>query len=167
MCAYLKNRDQIINVGMIGHASTEDTRVLRCSGGTLPDTVLEFMILKLLEMYRNCQPYRHHVILYHFKPFMIISGGYCWHREGGGGRVHTANSPCLSTGLARNMSVKHYPTDKNKHAINKKNLHKTRVMTYLVFHVHCERSFAYVFGQKCYTLHTFVVKLGFETPSRS
>ena len=26
--AYLKNRDQIINVGMIGHASTEDTMAL-------------------------------------------------------------------------------------------------------------------------------------------
>ena len=29
-CVYLKNRDQIINVGIIGHASTEDTRVSRC-----------------------------------------------------------------------------------------------------------------------------------------
>ena len=28
--AYLKNRDQIINVGMIGHESAEDTRL---SGG--------------------------------------------------------------------------------------------------------------------------------------
>ena len=34
--AYLKNRDQIISVGMIGHASSKDTRVLGGSGGMLP-----------------------------------------------------------------------------------------------------------------------------------
>ena len=34
--AYLKNRDQIINVGMIGHESAEDTRLSGGSGGMLP-----------------------------------------------------------------------------------------------------------------------------------
>ena len=28
VCAYIKNQDQIVNVGMIGHASSKDTRVL-------------------------------------------------------------------------------------------------------------------------------------------
>ena len=32
---YLKNRDQIINGGMISHASTENTRILGGSGGIL------------------------------------------------------------------------------------------------------------------------------------
>ena len=31
--AYLKNWDQIINVGMIGHANSEDTRVFFFLGG--------------------------------------------------------------------------------------------------------------------------------------
>ena len=33
--AYLKNRDQIINVGMIGHESAEDIKFLGGSGGML------------------------------------------------------------------------------------------------------------------------------------
>ena len=31
--AYLKNRDQIVNVGVIGHASAEDTKVFYGGGG--------------------------------------------------------------------------------------------------------------------------------------
>ena len=34
--AYLKNRDQIINVGVIGHGHAEDTKLLGGSGGMLP-----------------------------------------------------------------------------------------------------------------------------------
>ena len=34
--AYVKNPDQIINVGMIGHANSEDTGILGGSGSMLP-----------------------------------------------------------------------------------------------------------------------------------
>ena len=36
--AYLKNRNQIINVGMIGHASSEDERVLGGPGHVSQET---------------------------------------------------------------------------------------------------------------------------------
>ena len=35
--AYLKNRDQIINVGRIGHASSKDARLLGKSGHASPE----------------------------------------------------------------------------------------------------------------------------------
>ena len=51
--AYLKNRDQFVNVGVIGHASAEDTKVFYGGSGRgqLPRKILKFLILKLLEMH--------------------------------------------------------------------------------------------------------------------
>ena len=46
-----KNTDQIINVGMIGHASSEDTRILRGDQGHTPPENVKFEVLKLLEMH--------------------------------------------------------------------------------------------------------------------
>ena len=50
--AYLKNRDQIITVGIIGHASAEDTKLLGGGGGgprvCSPGNILKFLILELL-----------------------------------------------------------------------------------------------------------------------
>ena len=91
--AYLKNRDQIDNVGMIGHASSEDTWVLGESGGMLPQKILKFENLKLLETHSNCQFYHDHVILYHFKYFTIPSGGPFWSPWGEGMRAHPTHLP--------------------------------------------------------------------------
>ena len=49
--AYLKNRDQIINLRMIGRANSEDTRILgelwACSFGKK----IKFEVLRLLELH--------------------------------------------------------------------------------------------------------------------
>ena len=47
---YLNNQDQIINIGMIGHASGKDTRRFGGPGGVLPRKNLKFEILRLLKM---------------------------------------------------------------------------------------------------------------------
>ena len=49
--AYLKNGVQIINVGMLGHASAEDTRLLGGPGACFLRKILKFEIFKLLEMH--------------------------------------------------------------------------------------------------------------------
>ena len=64
------------------------TRILGMSG---PGKILEFEVLKLLEMHWNCQSYHHHVILYHFKSFTIPSGRPFWLL---GGACATCASPC-------------------------------------------------------------------------
>ena len=48
---------------MLGHANAEDTRLLEGSR----------VVLKLLEMHRDCQSHHRHIILYHFKSFTISS----------------------------------------------------------------------------------------------
>ena len=47
---YPTNQDQIINVGMIGDASSEDARVLGGPVACSPRQILKFEVLKLLEM---------------------------------------------------------------------------------------------------------------------
>ena len=65
---YLKNRCQIVDVGLIGYASTEAWRRHKgfrgLRGTCSPGTILTFKVLKLLEMHWNCQSYHCHVILY-------------------------------------------------------------------------------------------------------
>ena len=50
-CMYLKKQDQIINVGMTGHASAKDTKLLGGQGVCSPRKFLKFEILKLLKMH--------------------------------------------------------------------------------------------------------------------
>ena len=76
--AYLKNRDQIINVGMISHASFRRHKGFRGGRGHgLPKNCLKFEVFKLLAG-NALKSYHHHVILYHFKYFTISSGRLFW-----------------------------------------------------------------------------------------
>ena len=94
----LKNRYNIINVGLIGHASSEDTKLLQGPGAYFPENLLKFEVLKLLEMHSKCQSYHHHVILYYFKSFTIPSGGPFWFLGEGGRQEHLPRAPhCLRT----------------------------------------------------------------------
>ena len=68
----------------------------RGSGASFPGKILKFEIHKLLEMHWNCQFYRHHVVLYHFKCLTTPPGGSFWLLGGWGGEyVHTLHIPCL------------------------------------------------------------------------
>ena len=61
--AYLKNRDQIIDDGMIGMQEPKTKGFLI------------YEILELLEMHWNCQSYYRHVILYHFESLIDLPQG--------------------------------------------------------------------------------------------
>ena len=90
----LKNRDQIINVGMVGHASAEDTRVLGGSGGILPRKYFEIPGPQTAGNALERSILLHHIILYHFKSLY-------YHRRtfltpGGGGGACASRAPlCL------------------------------------------------------------------------
>ena len=76
---------------LCSHASSKDTRVLGGPGICSPRTILKFEVLKLLEIHWNGQSYHDHIILYHFKSFMIPSGGPFWLL---GGACTTHAPPC-------------------------------------------------------------------------
>ena len=77
--AFLKNRDQIINV-------VQNERPCRCgrhmafrkSGGMVLQKYLKFQNLNFPKTHYDCQSFHHHIILYRFKSFMIPSGGLFW-----------------------------------------------------------------------------------------
>ena len=78
--AYFKNRDQKIDVGVIGHTSGEDTRPLERPGACFPGKSLKFENFKLLEM--------------HFCVILNILQSYDADHFGSW-KAHPADSPCL------------------------------------------------------------------------